>query len=540
MSDSQDNGAEWALWQHRHSSLQRMIGALQSQIDTAGDINRKATFQTLVKQLGEFARAQFEFLHAGLDLSGGNGSYLEPSPRYPRDFVMKSTLDQVAFDLVVLQSAWHQRVSASQDPESPMARTLALADRLAYSALQPAFRYRLLPFEEGEVTVLTYFQKAPHIRMIPYAPVALIGLPFSALGTYEPDAAGEANHADDQEWAGSAGNAVDLLAIPHEVGHYVFQHGSSRNSRLQLALADVLKGHPEWLHNWAEEIFADVYGCLIAGPVMVRDFLELSRAGDIASLLDDDHEHPTPVLRPLLYADTLKLLARKANGTKEQKQALQDIAKGAEKRWNAFRGKRGKEHIRERRKIVRKAVNEMFDMLVGPGSASIDRLWSQPTVDSRRPVEYDALYERFYQDVAGGQIFDRLEQSAPEDVEMNPNLGNEGEVRQVKKKDKIAPPELDIDCDTPLQRLPTLQWLDRIRGSQPEADSGAVPSALEAGHAEMFSSLPALEDAAGESPDVAGDKGRQARIPQEVWTLVVSMNGWATDGPEQSPTPKVI
>jgi hypothetical protein len=539
MNNSQDNGAEWALWEHRHNSVQEMIASLESQIEAADGVGRTVTFQVLLAQLAKFADAQFKFLHAGLDLSGGSGGYLEPSPRYPRDFVMKSTLDQVAFDLVVIQSAWHQRVLAKQDDKSPMARTLAIADRLAYSAVQPAFRYGLLPFKEGEVTVLTYFQKAPHIRMIPYAPVALIGLPFSALGAYEQNASGEADAAGDQKWAGGAGNAVDLLAIPHEIGHYVFQHGSSGNSRLQLALADVLKGQPEWLHNWAEEIFADVYGCLIAGPVIVRDFLELSRAGDIASLLDDDNEHPTPVLRPLLYVDTLRLLARKANGTKEQKQALRDIAEGAERRWNEFRGRRGKEHIQERRKIVRKAVNKMFDMLVGPGSASIDRLWSQPTVDPLRPVGYDDLYERFYQDVTSGQLFDRLEQVAPEDVEMDPNLGNEGEVRRVKERDRTAPPELDTDCDTPLQRLPTLQWLDRIRGSLPEADNGGVSQALEAGNVEEVSSLPVPADTAGESTDVTGDKGRQIRIPQEVWTLVVSMNGWATDGPQTNPDPKV-
>lgn len=507
MSESLDDGRNWGEWLHGHNALQGVIETLQSQssqLDADSQIARKATFDFLLTQLQQFAEDQFDFLYQGLDPHGKIGPFLEPSLRYPRDFVMRSTLDQIGFDLVVLQSALYQRALAQEDSNGRMGRTLAIADRLACYALQPAVRHGLLQFDAEKVTALTYFQKAPHIRMIPYAPVALIGLPFSALAEYQGDTAGE------------VGNAVDLLAIPHEIGHYVYQHGSKENRRLQNALYQTLQGQPDWLSNWAEEIFADVYGCLVAGPVMVRDFLDLTRAGDIASLLQDDNEHPTPVLRPLLYADTLKLFADKANGPVDQKKALNAIAEQASDRWNRFRGKRGEEHINERRAIIEEAIKETLERLIPPDLLSTERLWSLPDMELTAAEQYDRLYEKFYDEVAGGTLFSRL--SGPD-----------------------SPPDPDgsWDTQTPLDKLPTLRWLKQTRKSAAEARDRARRTANAEGKAKEERDELVKGVAQEERAQAAEGSDQQERIPTEVWTLVVSMNGWATNGPEQQPDPKV-
>ncbi len=481
MEKVQDIGREFEqrvferdLWQHRYKALEGMITTLQRTVaehKPTGQLcaeNRQETFVALLHKLEKFAQAQFHFLYKGLGAQLASGpnveppaGYLEPSLEYPADFVLEGTLDQIAFDLTVLQGAWYQRVLS--ETNQAMCATLDIADRLAYAALQPAQAYGLLPFEEDEetVTVLTYFQKAPHIRIIPYASVALIGIPFTTIGTYQTGPAEE------------AGNARDLLAIPHEIGHYVYRHGMAVESRLQHALQEALLGQPEWLHNWAEEIFADVYGVLIGGPVMVRDFQDIMKNNDLASLLNGNSAHPMPVLRPLVYAYALELLADRAGG--DLMQVLQDLAAEARKRWNEYRGGRGEQQVRERLEPIERAIGTTFDIVTRNRPAKIDALWSLPdlSVGMARDQRYDRLYEDFY-----GYV--------------------------IAKRDSLPrPPELRESWKTPLETLPTLQWLDKIR----------------------------TDAAAGNAPP--------GRFPSEVWTLVVSMNGWATDGPQTNPDPKV-
>ena len=162
--------------------------------------------------------------------------------------------------------------------------TLDKADILAYTALKPAIKANLLP----DMTVVTYFQKSVSVHIMPYAPVALIGIPFSAID-----------------------NPCDLLAIPHEVGHYVYRHGifqdqAHKGSRFEAVLRNQLAGRPQWLLNWVEEIFADVYGCLVAGPVIALSFQDLQAEYALPDFISEDGEHPTPALRPNVYHHALK------------------------------------------------------------------------------------------------------------------------------------------------------------------------------------------------------------------------------------------
>lgn len=491
---------QWELWHQRYVALDAMIGTLATQID--GTAARSETFRVLLPKLREFAKEQFSFLYDGLDRGRGNKRCLEPSLQYPGDFVLEATLDQIAFDLTVLQGAWYQRVLAKDNVA--MVRTFEIADQLAYHALLPAIEYKLLPFTEGDVeqvTVLTYFQKAPHIRMIPYASVALVGIPFTTLSEYPEPQVTDGESAKPEEGEGvphQVGNARDLLSIPHEIGHYVYRHGSYQNSRLQNALHQALLGQPDWLADWAEEIFADVYGVLVAGPVIVRDFQDIMKDNELVTLVKGDSTHPTPVLRPLLYADALDLLAGRAD--EPIKTALQELAKEAVKRWNDHRGNRGRAEIEEKRAVIKEAVAEVFKLLTGPAGRAeenvaptpiaLDDLWSLPDTTRDAGVQYDDLYEDFYRQVAAqiDGLLSRLRRTA---LDHNPNRSG------------TVPPDLDADWKTPLQKIPTLQWLDQIRKS--------------------------LTDCSGQN----------ARIPTEVWTLVVSMNGWATNGPEDNPSPKI-
>lgn len=135
-------------------------------------------------------------------------------------------------------------------------------------------------------------------RVIPYANVALIGIPFSCVD--EPR---------------------DLLATPHEVGHYFFWRACDvvpppatplkgeayyfYRTVIRKAL-DELKvlitvGHTDfdnWCHSWLEELFADTYGCWTAGPMSVLTQQDGQANRSVSEFVESDGEHPAPVLRP--------------------------------------------------------------------------------------------------------------------------------------------------------------------------------------------------------------------------------------------------
>jgi hypothetical protein len=261
--------ARWVALQHQlngvHTWLERKAG------DAAGQdpalAYRLRTLQAATARL--------------LDFAGSHVAYFQ-STRPPEGFTppygLALALRQVGFDLEVIQQAACQRLGA--EPGSAEQITLDTADKLARRTLaraQPAGPYGAEP-----PTAITYFQKSPYIAVVPYAPVALIGIPYSAVAVKR-----------------------DLLAIPHEVGHYVFW-----NMR---AGRDFARSLPAWVDDhpigrWTEEAFADVFAGLVAGPVGALSLQELlvwhGREAFLAAAGDDDH--PLPILRPYLYTQALR------------------------------------------------------------------------------------------------------------------------------------------------------------------------------------------------------------------------------------------
>ncbi|NJN55367.1 MAG: hypothetical protein HC804_11780 [Anaerolineae bacterium] len=80
--------------------------------------------------------------------------------------------------------------------------------------------------------------------------------------------------------------------------------------------------------NWLEEIFADVYGCLVAGPVMAYDFQELSL--DNKDFNEDDGEHPLAAIRPFIYTQVLRTLEQDNAGFYQNAPQLLDA------NWNSW------------------------------------------------------------------------------------------------------------------------------------------------------------------------------------------------------------
>jgi hypothetical protein len=283
-----NNGAQLdAVWQKRFDSLDSQITALIKLIDDSPLLYRQSTLSKLAHCLQEFAGAQFDYFFEGFNRKDNP---LSPSPEYPPKHVITVTLQQISYDLEAIKWSVEQRLHGG--PET--VKALQIGDKLAWGAMQPA----LNSFDLGEnVSVVTYFQKFAEIRVIPYAPVALIGLPITCIRSDEETIV-----------------ARDYLATPHEVGHYVYWHakmpadaksnGEASGQPLYQYLAKQVKDIPFAL-EWLEEVFADVYGCLVAGPIIAQSFQDLQLRIRQKYFFTDDGKHPTPYIRPDIYTKVL-------------------------------------------------------------------------------------------------------------------------------------------------------------------------------------------------------------------------------------------
>lgn len=191
--------------------------------------------------------------------------------------------------------------------------TLAELDELARECLSPLFGREKIE-KDG---VYTYIHKLFDIKRFAFSRIPLIGAPYDALNA--PEA-----------W----------LAIPHEAGHYIFWNSTNtfdefnrfyldlQGSVLQAidtALQNRIQGgyfrrkgqvFQTWL-NWLDEIFADIFGTLVAGPAYAWSMQTSLRAPISIRDLYHSHEepeHPNPFIRPFFHIITLREMARASEG----------------------------------------------------------------------------------------------------------------------------------------------------------------------------------------------------------------------------------
>jgi hypothetical protein len=296
------NNLDLATWEERWQALDKIMedltrqyGALSSPVPRP--VPRRDTLVQLVKRSRAFAKEQFHFFHNGFNPAVG-GQKLEESADFPPDYVFRMTLDQISYDLEVIQRAADIRMSDSSPKD--MLDTLNRADQLAWEYIEAAKGLGLIV--EDETTVLTYFQKSPSIRIIPYAPVALVGIPYTAISAKQ-----------------------DFLVTPHEIGHYVYWHGTVPNKKPPEPICRYLKvaGIDDWAKRWTEEIFADVYACQYGGPATALSSQDLALQNRREKFIEDDGEHPVPALRPFTYINVLS-----------KDPQTEQLAKDLRGRWN--------------------------------------------------------------------------------------------------------------------------------------------------------------------------------------------------------------
>lgn len=250
-----------ALWNDRWQALAMILDEMEKAYNDFSN----PTFAATTTSLKAFGGNQFQFF-----LTGFNSNRLRLSHDFPPENILRAILDQVSYDITAVQQAVDQR----KDSFPTMKNALVIADGLTQSALNLGIESKLTQ----AAAAISYFIKGPNIRVIPYTPVAIVGIPYTCLTTMR-----------------------DYLATPHEVGHYTYHHGTD----VAADLHNLLPGMPAWGAGWLEEIFADVYGCLVAGPVMGLDFQDLLADNDRENFLISDGEHPVDVIRPYSYTKIL-------------------------------------------------------------------------------------------------------------------------------------------------------------------------------------------------------------------------------------------
>lgn len=166
---------------------------------------------------------------------------------------------------------------------------LSQADYLAEHVLRFAVQCGYLL---QETHAWSYFSTKPSMRVVPYVHIAMVSIPFSACKVNQ-----------------------DLLTIPHEIGHYVYWHGQINvdTNDEQYIYQIAMQTKEPILHQWSEEIFADVFGTLIAGGLLAIDFQNYFYSQHHLEFEFTDGKHPIPALRPAIYYKTLEYLCNYKN-----------------------------------------------------------------------------------------------------------------------------------------------------------------------------------------------------------------------------------
>jgi hypothetical protein len=241
----------------------------------------------MLEALNKFSKEGFSFFLDGY-YSKKDLPVAADSP--PRS-VMRTLVNQVSVDLGVIQDAVNQRRRLG-GRSTQQSRAVAMADQLSSLALQLAITAGYLP---PQTTVVTYLSKSVRSRLVPYYDALLISVAYASIQN-------------------GLHPSRDFLAIPHEIGHHLFWNGRHpdtenmlRGELLSRATQAGIQAD-DWRLNWLEEMFADTYALLLAGPVIVLDFQDMLDDDMSSHFREDTDKHPIPEVRPFIQTEILRRL----------------------------------------------------------------------------------------------------------------------------------------------------------------------------------------------------------------------------------------
>ncbi len=267
----------------------------------------KVKKQILINQLENLAR--FVDIDLGKLIASLTAPYWQPTATNSRPPIslLRSLMGNAATDLEIVSKAIQQREWLASGP-SFQTLTLNQADRLAAKALAP---FQTFITKGLHVNIISYFSRNMHVRKIPYdAQIILIGLPYDSVSFWGSQSAYDELVQGNLEILDGYQKRIpyDYMAIPHEIGHYLYHFGDMPN----VAIGDFFGSRHKLTSTytgWQEELFADTVGCFIAGPLAVLGIQSLLAGTYEQELFLDDGHHPIPALRPFIMAQILRRLS---------------------------------------------------------------------------------------------------------------------------------------------------------------------------------------------------------------------------------------
>lgn len=269
-------------WVDKYNSYEVLLDELQDNIVASNAHEKiKQGLPLLIDQFREFAKIQFDFFRTGFV---STKSLLGISKEKPPKYVLQKTLEQIANDLTVLEQIADDWTSSTEGrpKELPLKQATVMADNAFTFAYKNGFL-------KESISSFIYLHKTPVVRVIPYAKVALIGIPYTSVNPVSNNGI----------------TLQSLLAIPHEVGHFVYWNGQHKGQSIRTYLIGQLKANNSSRYfHWLEEIFADVYSSYVGGTVTAQSIQDIL-LDNRPSLFDlDDGCHPPAIIRPHVYAYT--------------------------------------------------------------------------------------------------------------------------------------------------------------------------------------------------------------------------------------------
>lgn len=338
-----------SLLQKHSAFLKKHLALFDSLREPDFEVQQLYNLRTLSLDLKDFVDGR---LKAGVTQTLQEGNDAKALPEV--DLIRKS-FQHVATDAEIIQRAIVQRVHEVNDKGkyvmSMQAEALLIMDKLALDALAPFKKdlfEHLLP-SESDITPITYFSQKTHIHRVPYSDnIVLIGIRYDQV-------------LQELEGYRTTAPPFELLAIPHEVGHYIYLNAEIDSNKLIVEFGDqdwwkelipdnaeldpkitftklsellfINKPH----YKWCEEIFADICGCIVAGPLAILGMQSLLASRADEENHKDDEEHPTGILRPFIFSEIMEAL----NELDPEKYDFKEAADKLGENWELILGKLG-------------------------------------------------------------------------------------------------------------------------------------------------------------------------------------------------------
>jgi len=272
--------------------------SLADVIDHDFQIKQLLNLYTLSQLLNAFDRETLQELMQNSLTEHQQNKSLSPLHLFRHCFQCIAT-DHEIIQRAVIQRRWNHDAADGKYHQSEQAVELLVMDKLAIKAVAP-FQH-LLPDHAAPLAMITYFSDTTHIHRVPYTNrFILVGVSYDRISPTD-------SSADDKTLTGKDFSAFELMAIPHEVGHYIYQHGKLANGKTFRELSKKFAENP--YYRWCEEIFADLYGCIVAGPLSVFSMQAFLASGDQTRAWKDDAEHPAPLVRSYILSEILRVLS---------------------------------------------------------------------------------------------------------------------------------------------------------------------------------------------------------------------------------------